>query len=176
MAAEVTADALASDYYREQLRTRYRSPGWGASGASHAPEVAKFAGEIGARSVLDYGCGRGCLKPALPGHLSVSEYDPGIVAKADLPAPVDLVVATDVLEHIEPDKLDAVLRHTYLLATRGAFFTIALKLAREVLPDGRNAHLIVKPTQWWLDQLSRAGWRDSRWENRKGLWVWLKKP
>jgi hypothetical protein len=30
------------------------------------------------------------------------------------------------------------------------FFTIATKPARKFLNDGRNAHLIQKPSSWWL--------------------------
>jgi hypothetical protein len=105
----------------------------------------------------------------------VFEYDPGIPGKDHLPKPADLVVCTDVLEHIEPELLDGVLRHLYLLAGRGAYLVIATRLARELLPDGRNAHLIVQEPPWWLAKLKAQGWRKLRHEQRKGLCVWLEK-
>jgi hypothetical protein len=167
-------DDLHSEAYRQQLQQKHATMKWGKSGNSHAPEVTALARELGARSVLDYGCGRGTLKPALP-DLKVFEYDPGIPGKDHLPKPADLVVCTDVLEHIEPELLDGVLRHLYLLAGRGAYLVIATRLARELLPDGRNAHLIVQEPPWWLAKLKAQGWRKLRHEQRKGLCVWLEK-
>lgn len=168
-----SADDLASPEYRAQLQTKHRGMRWGKSGASHAPEVLAFATELGATSVLDYGAGRATLAAALP-TLKVCDYDPGTAAH-DLPKPADLVVSTDVLEHVEPDKVDAVLQHQYLLARKGAYFVIALGAARELLPDGRNAHLLIQPAEWWLAKLKDTGWRTLRHERRKGLNVWAHK-
>lgn len=166
---------LASEDYRRQLQAKHASIAWGKHGHSHAPEVLEFIEQLGARSVLDYGCGRATLAKALPG-VKVQEYDPGVVGKDHLPKPADLIVCTDVLEHIEPALLDRVLRHIYLLAKRGAYFVIATRPARELLPDGRNAHLIVQPPSWWLEKLREHGWSIIRTEERKGLCVWAEKP
>ncbi len=167
-------DDLASPAYRAQLQAKHASIRWGKSGDSWAPEVLAWAKELGAETVLDYGCGRGTLKPAIP-NLKVNEYDPGIPGKDKLPKPADMVVSTDVLEHIEPDRVDAVLKHQFDLAGRGAFMVISCRLARELLPDGRNAHLTVREPEWWIGQLARVGWKIARSENRKGLCVWLHK-
>lgn len=172
MASEVTG-VLLSDGYREQLSRLHARQAWGAAGKSHAPEVEAWATAIGAMSILDYGCGRGTLKAAV--GLPVAEYDPGVAGKDGLPAPADLVVATDVLEHVEPDRLDDVLAHLERLAGKGAYLVIALKPARETLPDGRNAHLIVEPADWWLRALGRRSWTVVRSEVRKGLNVWIRK-
>lgn len=164
---------LASFPYRDQIVTLHRQREWGQHGASHGPAVLAYASEIGATSVVDYGCGTGTLKKALPG-IKTQLYDPGIPKFKALPKPADLVVATDVLEHIEPEKLDAVLRHIRLLAIKGAFLTISCTPARETLPDGRNAHLSLHDPQWWLKKLSDFGWVIARHELRKGVVVWLK--
>lgn len=165
---------LATDRYRQLLREKHASIAWGKHGHSHAPEVQQYIKEIGARTVLDYGCGRATLAAALP-DVKVFEYDPGVAGKDDLPKPADIVVCTDVLEHIEPELLDRVLRHIYLLAKRAAYFVIATRLARELLPDGRNAHLIVQPPEWWVERLQSHGWKISRSEQRKGLCIWAEK-
>lgn len=165
---------LASAQYREQLQAKHTGSVWGKHGHSHAPEVIQFLKQIGGRSVLDYGCGRATLAKALP-DAKVSEYDPGVPGKDHLPKPADLIVCTDVLEHIEPELLDTVMRHIYLLAARGAYLVIATRPARELLPDGRNAHLIVQPPEWWLGKLRQQGWTNIRSEQRKGLCVWLEK-
>lgn len=165
---------LASAGYREQLQEKHASMAWGKHGHSHAPEIIDFCKHLGARSVLDYGCGRATLKKALP-DLKVFEYDPGIVGKDELPKIADVVACTDVLEHVEPELIDRVLRHIYLLAARGAYLVIATRPAREALPDGRNAHLIVKPSDWWVEKLREHGWKKIRTEVRKGFCVWLEK-
>ena len=169
----ITKDEVASPDYRAVLQKRYTMPGWGASGASWALVVKAFAQSINAQTILDYGCGRGTLKKALVGW-DVREYDPGIVGKDELPAPADLVVATDVLEHIEPELLDNVLEHIRSLAKIGIFFNIATSAAKEILPDGRNAHLIIKPPMWWHDRLSRAKLWPTHEATAKGYNVWIK--
>jgi hypothetical protein len=146
---------------------------WGKSGASHAPEILALATELGATTVLDYGAGCATLAVAVP-TLKVFDYDPGTAAHA-LPKPADLVVSSDVLEHVEPDKIDNVLRHQYLLARKGAYLVIALSPARELLPNGHNAHLLIRPVDWWLAKLKDAGWWIQRHELRKGLHVWAHK-
>jgi len=170
-----TQTDLASQLYRDQLRTKHSLMKWGSSGASWAPEVLSFARELGAKSVLDYGCGRGALKPAIASELKVFEYDPGIAGKDQLPKPADIVVCTDVLEHIEPEKIDAVLNHIRLLAKVGAYLVISMRPAREHLPDGRNAHLIIENAVWWTKKLQAGGWASIKTEERKGLCVWLRK-
>lgn len=168
-----TPDDLVSPAYRTQLTMKHRAMRWGKSGASHAPEILAFASELGATSVLDYGAGCATLAASVP-TLKVFAYDPGTSAH-DLPKPADLVVSTDVLEHAEPDKIDNVLQHQYLLARKGAYFVIALSPARELLPDGRNAHLTLLAPATWLQKLEAVGWKVERWEQRKGLNVWAHK-
>lgn len=167
-------DELASEDYRKQLQEKHAGMKWGKHGHSHAPEVQALLMQLGGRSVLDYGCGQGTLAKALPG-VKVFQYDPGVPGKDDLPKPADVVVCTDVLEHVEATLLSRVLQHIYLLAARGAYLVIATRPAREILPDGRNAHLIVRPPEWWLQMIKDVGWTKIRSEERKGLCVWLEK-
>ena len=169
---------VVSDYYKDQLQTRYQRPGWGGSGHTWAAAVWKYAHQIGATSILDYGCGRGTLKPALEelgAQMEIREYDPGIVGKDDMPSPADLVVATDVLEHIEPSLLGNVFKHIDALSTRGIFLNIACGPAKEILPDGRNAHLIQRPAEWWRIQLQEAGFNVVAHQKAKGFIVWIRK-
>lgn len=180
---------VISEGYQNLLQMRYKQKGWGSSGYSHADKVHAFAKEIGAATILDYGCGRGTLKKALTTNWvakdgtpaaslgwspeAVSEYDPGIVGKDTLPGPADLLVSTDVLEHIEPKLLMNVLGTLKGLGKKGQFHNISTKLAKEILPDGRNAHLIVEPGEWWLRRFREAGipvTRHDVW--RKGVYIW----
>jgi len=167
-------DDLVSPAYRAILKAAHeQKPGWGKYGKDSAVIVAKFASRIGAATILDFGCGTGTLARALPG-CDVREYDPGIPGKDGVPVAADLVVATDVMEHIEPDRLDATLRFIRQLARKGAFLIIATSLSRETLPDGRNAHLIVKAVPWWRNRMIQHGFLIDREEIRKGLYLWCR--
>lgn len=171
---------LASAHYRDQIRQLHARGGWGGHGASHADQVLAFAAELGAKTVLDYGCGQATLQKAVHPALKVQNYDPGVPKRAALPKPEDLVVATDVLEHIEPEALDAVLRHISLLAGKGAFLVISCQPARETLPDGRNAHLSVHDETWWWQRfqtaVSAGDWSFVKVVAfSKGIRVWLTK-
>lgn len=152
---------LTSPAYKALLEEQHRKTNWGKGGHSWSDKVRVFARELGATGALDYGCGRGTLKPALEAlGLKCTEYDPGIPGKDIPPKLADLVVCTDVLEHVEPEKVDAVLRHIFCLARKGAFLAIAKKPAKAILGDGRNAHLICQEDGWWLERLRAAGWTD----------------
>jgi hypothetical protein len=182
----VGVDALISSEYRRLNEQLHADPrGFGGDGKKHAERVLEFVKRLGAKSIVDYGCGEGTLKPALErlgwrGFLA--EYDPAMKGKTSLPKPAHLLVCTDVLEHIEPDRLDVVMRHQFLVAELGAFMTIATRPANKVLPDGRNAHLIQQTPDWWLDKLRAAGWdvldRFDKMKdgNAREVWVWLRKP
>jgi hypothetical protein len=104
-------------------------------------------------SVLDYGCGRGYLGKALP--FPIAEYDPAIPGKTAAPRAADIVVATDVLEHIEPDKLYYVLADLARCTKQIGYFVIYTKPSTKFLADGRNAHLILKGREWWKKKLSK---------------------
>lgn len=170
-----TVDDLSSPEYRDQIRTLHATTKWGHHGASHLDEILRYAKKLGATSIVDYGAGRRTLKPAIGDRMKVFEYDPGVPEISRLPKPADMVVSTDVLEHIEPSKLDAVLLHQYTLAKRGSYHVISCRPAGAILPDGRNAHLIVKPPEWWKAKLQGVGWKIEQTDVRKGFHVWARK-
>lgn len=172
-------DALISPAYLAQNRELHAREKFGVSGKKSCADVMAFASEIAGFGLLDYGCGRGTLKAALVAagfKGPVEEYDPAIKGRDSLPKPADLVTATDVLEHVEPEKLDAVLAHIRRLSLKGAFFVIATRKAKKTLGDGRNAHLLVKPAEWWLARLSASGFVIDRTEENPGhdLKVWCR--
>jgi SAM-dependent methyltransferase len=171
-----TADDLSTFPYRLQLAALHRKRSWGADGAKHVEAVQDLVAQFEPASILDYGCGEGKLAAALA-PLRVTGYDPGMEEYSKLPKPADLVICTDVLEHVEPEKLNAVLDHLWRLTGTAAYFVISTKLANAVLPDGRNAHLTVQPADWWSTKLRRIGWHVAREAfTGKDLHVWLEKP
>lgn len=108
---------------------------------------------MGIDSILDYGAGKQTLAKSLS-TLPVTSYDPAIEKISEKPeGKFDLVVCTDVMEHIEPDYLDAVLDDLRRYTGKMVFLNVATRPAVKSLPDGRNAHLIVEDYRWWWPKL-----------------------
>jgi 2-polyprenyl-3-methyl-5-hydroxy-6-metoxy-1,4-benzoquinol methylase len=152
-----SASTISADYRALQAKLHADNPDYGMASVHFAPLVAQVVRANKVRQVLDYGAGKGRLAESLPGHLkepvTVTPYDPAIEAWSATPQPADMVACIDVLEHIEPDHLDAVLDDLKRVTQRIGIFTISTGPAVRVLPDGRNAHLIQQPASWWLPRL-----------------------
>jgi hypothetical protein len=154
------ADLISPDYLAQQKLLHAAPKGYGGKGDKWGATVLEMIAAHGCESVLDYGCGQGTLAAKLrtwTKTVDVREYDPAIKGKDALPQPADLVVCTDVIEHIEPDRLDIVLAHLASLARKALFVVIATRPASKNLPDGRNAHLIVEDAAWWEARLVTLG-------------------
>jgi len=147
----------------------------------------------GARTLLDYGCGKATIhkQSALTladgkrigalrdywGIDRVALYDPGVAEYAQLPqGKFDGVISTDVLEHIPEEDIPWVLREFFDYADRFVFANVAAYPAKKTLPNGWNAHVTVKPAAWWQGRIGEAarGWlgQDYRFiisEKRTGL-------
>lgn len=153
-----------SDNYIQQNKALHESPrGFGGGGANRLEVVLPLIQQFDLKTMLDYGAGQNLLKKALQqfSTINVSAYDPAIPGIDEKPAEgttFDLVTCTDVLEHIEPEYLDAVLDELYSYTGKFCFLLIACTEANKTLPDGRNAHLIQQPPAWWDEKLSRFSW------------------
>ena len=126
---------------------------YGVGGKRHVQMVLDLVATMKSPSVLDYGCGKGLLAQALP--FPIWEYDPAIPGKTESPRPADLVICTDVLEHIELYHLAYVLDDLRRCVKNVGFFVIDTEKAIKTLPDGRNTHLIVKDRRWWDKHLRK---------------------
>ena len=54
---------------------------------------------------------------------------------------------------LEEDKIDEVLDHLMQLTEAVAFISISTGPAAKTLSDGRNAHILQRPPEWWLPRL-----------------------
>jgi hypothetical protein len=145
---------LITDEYRslnKQLHEENKK--YGTMGALYIHDLLKILDKLKTVDVLDYGCGKSTLAHNLP--FTIKQYDPAIEQYSDLPEPADVVVCTDVLEHIEPELLDNVLAHIASLTKRMAYVTACTCEARKTLADGRNAHLIIQLKEWWEEQFKK---------------------
>lgn len=146
-----------SPEYLEQQRLLHENPNYGIASLSFAPIVADFIRQTGVRSVSDYGAGKKNLLVGLKNAgidpIEYYPYDPAFEEYGQ-PRGADLVCCIDVLEHIEPDRLEKVLIELSEITSNFGFFSIHMGPAGKTLADGRNAHLIQKPSSWWLPKLT----------------------
>lgn len=144
MNASPSYAALQEQFHKER-------PDYGVSGQRYADTVLQVAAHLNTRDILDYGCGKATLQKCIP--FPIQNYDPFVPEYSKRPVAADLVVCTDVMEHIEPEYVEAVLREIQSLSKKAVFFQIATRPASKTLPDGRNAHLIVETGNFWLSRV-----------------------
>lgn len=146
----------------------------GQSLRAHVEPLKLLMQLIGAKSLLDYGAGKGFLyrqKPFLAAHgveaASLQEYwgletlvlyDPAVPAYDTLSEDLrcDVVISTDVLEHCPTDDIDWMLRDMMSRANRLFYANIASYPAKKQLPNGENAHCTVQSPAWWETKLKKA--------------------
>ena len=155
---------LISESYRQQNKQLHEAGNYGISGHKRAAQVLEIANAIGTRDILDYGCGRRTLETAL--GFAISNYDPCLAGFDSEPKPAQLVVCSDVLEHIEPEYLDNVFDDIQRVTLDTAYLVISTRPAKKILPDGRNAHLIQEGFGWWAPKLD-ARFKIVFFRNRK---------
>jgi hypothetical protein len=156
-------DLLITDYFLKMNQELHKdvTVEFGSVGNEYAGEIALLAGQIakknGEITLLDYGCGRGTLKDVFPDIKGVTfyEFDPCIEEKSQRPEPADLVVCTDVLEHIEPECLENVLDDLQRLTKKVCFVSVCLTKAAKFYSDGQNCHLSVLPEDIWYAKLRK---------------------
>ena len=139
------------EYAAIQTQFHIDRPDYGQSGHRYVENILQIAGKMNTRDILDYGCGKATLQKSIP--FPIQNFDPFMPEYSKPPVAADLVVCTDVLEHVEPEFVGSVLRDIHALAKQAVFFQIASNAAQKFLPDGRNAHLIQENGNWWLDKL-----------------------
>ena len=137
----------------------------GSSLAPHISRIKALIDEAGAKTLLDYGAGKGTQyrpQPVMVDGRQVADgvaeywdvevqcYDPGYAEYGKLPkGTFDGVVCTDVLEHCPEEDLAWIVDEIFAFATRFVYLNVACFPARKSLPNGENAHVTVRPPQWW---------------------------
>ena len=146
---------VISEAYRLLQQTLHENPNYGVASLGFASVVQQLIAQLGVRSLSDYGAGKQNLRKALEAAgvaIDYRPYDPAFPEYGEA-ASADLVCCIDVLEHIEPEFLTNVLDDLAAITTHRGFYSIHTGPAVKHLADGRNAHLIQKPSSWWLPQL-----------------------
>ena len=145
----------------------------GTSLLPHVASIKALIDETGAKTILDYGAGKGRQYrphrvevagrvagsvPEYWGIESVRCYDPGFKPHSALPeGRFDGVICTDVLEHCPEEDLGWILDEIFGYAEKFVYLNVACYPARKSLPNGLNAHVTVRPPQWWRALVASHG-------------------
>jgi hypothetical protein len=147
----------------------------GKSLTEHVDRVAQMIDESGAKTLLDYGSGKGKFYDPYPGEPAESRYksmkawgdtrvtcyDPGYEPFSGPIEPAyDGVICTDVLEHITEEDIPWVLDKLFRHAKHFVYAVAACYPAKKHLPNGQNAHCTVQPPGWWREQMEGAARRN----------------
>lgn len=142
----------------------------------HQKALRGLVRKTGAKTLLDFGCGAGeQLRAANSESLykklgifceswadalgvdRITGYDPACEAYAKYPkGSYDGVYASDVMEHLPAEDVGWIVEELFLFATKFVFATVALVPAKKNLPNGENAHITLKPREWWLAHFEQA--------------------
>jgi hypothetical protein len=148
----------------------------GMSCRPQAPHVKAMVEQYGARTILDYGSGKGRQYEPMEisdddgrvfndlqsywGVESIHCYDPGFAKFSRLPeGKFDGVISTDVLEHCPEEDMPWILEEIFSYASRFVFANVACYPASKQLPTGENAHCTVRDAAWWKDLIGRIAAR-----------------
>jgi hypothetical protein len=138
----------------------------GSSLPRHVGRIKRLIDTTGARTILDYGSGKGMqyrphkvvvegkhVADGIAEYWDVDEvrcYDPGYKPYSALPEDkFDGVVCTDVLEHLPEEDLGWILDEIVGFAEKFVYLNVACFPAKKTLPNGENAHVTVREPDWW---------------------------
>lgn len=118
--------------------------------------LKKIINDLNISSVLDYGCGKSKLLDLIKKNskIKIFKYDPAIKKYSKLTKnKTDLVICTDVLQHVPLYDLDRVLKE---IKSKGIYILFYIKCTnhKTKLPNKTYANCTVYDKKWWLEKLS----------------------
>lgn len=121
-------------------------------------EISLFIDYLKPKNILDYGCGNGVLLKLLRHkypEINIDGYDPAIKEFSVIPQNhYDMIINTDVLEHIPKSDIGDVVNHIKSLSNN-VFFCLHHGKAWTILPNGENAHTTIEPKEWYHNLMKK---------------------
>ncbi len=131
---------------------------YGGGGIDCIAAISALIDFLKPKTILDYGCGKGGLVKALAEkypNVKVYGYDPAVEKFSKMPVDkADLVVNTDVLEHIPEDELPETVARIASIS-QNVFFHLHHAKAASILPNGENAHCTIWSPQQYANLFSK---------------------
>lgn len=147
---------LISEEYRKINNELHVKDAKFGNGVKYDPkDLLKLCDKLDTTDVLDYGCGKGLTAESWGFPFAIKLYDPAIPQYMATPEPAELVLCLDVLEHVEPECLEDVIKDLFRVTKRMGVFLIDTKPSTLILPDGRNAHLSLHTGEEWREKLAK---------------------
>lgn len=136
----------------------------GVSLGKEIPQIEILVNKHNAKTVLDYGCGKGRQYTDNQANRrfniddeNIFLYDPGFPEHSTLPDGTFCgVISTDVLEHIPAVAIPKTLTQMFEKAEKFVYLAICTRLAIQLLPNGENAHCTVEHPDWWEEHILKA--------------------
>jgi hypothetical protein len=141
----------------DQYAEIHRTKPYGRGGKIKRRLIAPWVFLRRPKSILDYGSGQNRMVEAFisPWTKVRHRYDPAIPAISKVPLDhYELVICTDVMEHLDANEIDPVLKHIRSLCD-DALLLVDTQIAGTFLPNGENAHATVQSSDWWLVRVKR---------------------
>jgi hypothetical protein len=141
------------DIYLEQAKEHHKnSQTWqGLALKKFIPAINQIIKDKGIESILDYGCGKAKHHPL---EWNAIKYDPAVPEYQNKPTgKFDLVISTDVLEHIPVDNLKDIIDEIFNYSKKWVFLSVCCRKANAILPNGYNAHATIESAKWWRELL-----------------------
>ena len=144
------------DYIKQYKLLYKRKKNYGKTSIKLYDMLKKIINDLNISSVLDYGCGKSKLLDLIKknSEIKIFKYDPAIKKYSKLTKnKTDLVICTDVLQHVPLYDLDRVLKE---IKSKGIYILFYIKCTnhKTKLPNGTYANCTVYDKKWWLEKLS----------------------
>jgi hypothetical protein len=120
-----------------------------------------------------------CLNPFFAGRETEFLTTGCLWVEGDIPKGFDAVFCTDVMEHIPPEHVDAVLLNLRKASGKAAFLGIALfedGFGPQII--GAHLHLTIRPSARWIERIKVAGFKIEAQkvahdQVRKPMWLYV---
>lgn len=144
------------DYINQYKILHKIKKNYGKTSLNLYDEIEKIINIITPTTILDYGCGKSKLVDYIKKNKNIKtyKYDPAIRKYSKLlKRDVDMIICTDVLQHVPLYDLDRVLNEI-TKKCKYCLFYIKCTNHSTILPNGNFANCTIHNKNWWKNKLN----------------------